>query len=68
MRITKHAMDRIAQRQITKEQLIECLTNGKIYENKWDANKWTYVHTGINLYIVTNKDRDVIISVFRKEK
>ena len=68
MRITKHAMDRIAQRQITKEQLITCLNEGKCYENKWDANKWTYVHTGINLYIVTNKDKDVIISVFRKEK
>ena len=68
MRMTKHAMERVAQRQITRDQLVECLTNGKCYENKWDADKWTFVHTGINLYIVTNKDKDVIISVFRKEK
>ena len=68
MRMTKHAIDRIAQRSITKAQLIQCLTEGKCYENKWDADKWTFVHTGINLYIVTNKDKNVIISVFRKER
>ena len=68
MRMTKHAIDRIAQRSITKAQLIQCLTEGRCYENKWDADKWTFVHTGINLYIVTNKDKNVIISVFRKER
>ena len=68
MRITKHAMERIHQRGITKEELVECLKNGKRYENKWDAEKWTFVHTGINVYIVTDKDMTAMISVFRKER
>ena len=68
MRITKHAMERIKERQITNADLVECLKHGKKYENKWDANKWTFVHTGINLYIVTDKDMTVVISAFRKEK
>ena len=68
MRITKHAMERIKERNVTQAELVATIRDGKYMVNKWDANKLTVVNNEVNLYVVMSKSKDTIITVFRKEK
>ena len=67
MRITKHAKIRMDERNMTHQMIADVIANGTKLVNRTDPNKWTYVWNGpIDLYVVTNKESDVVITVWVK--
>ena len=67
MRITRHAEERIKERNVTREELVATIRDGVYMVNKWDSKKITVVNNEVNLYIVMNESKDTIITVFKKE-
>lgn len=68
MNITRHAQERINERNITTQELIECVTKGKRLVNRNDPSKTTIVWNGPrDVYMVVNKEETVLITAFVKE-
>ena len=68
MRVTKHAVERIKERNIKPADVAYVLEHGKRMVNRHDNNKYTFVNYEMNLYVVTDKAMTAVITVFRKER
>jgi len=67
MRITKHAKERMRERNISIQDIKTTVTYGKQLVNRTDPNKWTYVLNGKeDLYVVTDATTTVVITVWIK--
>lgn len=65
MRITKHAMSRITERNASVEDMINAITTGKRMPNRNDPeNKLTIIDNKSGLYLVTDKNITTLITVF----
>lgn len=65
---TKHSLHQMSQRGITKNQVAKALANGVQMVNKWDSNKLTIIDNSQGLYVVTNHDATIVITVFWRTK
>lgn len=68
MRVTAHAQERMAERNIRALDVAHVLRYGKKYVNKHDSNKWTFIDTSLNVYVVTDKAMKTIVTVFQKSR
>ena len=68
MRVTQHAQDRMLERNIRALDVAHVLRTGKKYVNRHDNNKYTFIDTALNVYVVTDKAMTTVITVFRKER
>lgn len=68
MRYTKHTQLRMKERGITRQDIETTVRYGVQMVNRNDPNKYTYILNGLDVYVVTNKESDVIITVFKKER
>lgn len=66
MRITKHAKSRLTQRGGTLDQIINTVTNGVKMVNRTDSTKFTFIDNSTGMYVVTNSEVTVVITVFWK--
>ena len=67
MVVTKHAQERIRERNITTQQLTTALRFGKRLVNRNDATKTTIVLNGVvDIYLVTDKEESVLITCWVK--
>ncbi len=66
MRITKHAKSRLTQRGGTLDQIINTITNGVKMVNRTDSTKFTFIDNSTGMYVVTNSEVTVVITVFWK--
>ena len=55
-------------RGITRDTVEYAVSNGVQLVNRTDANKWTYVDNKNNMYVVTNKESNIVITAFKKER
>ena len=62
MRVTNHTKIRMQERGITVDHLVACIEHGKVVKHKTDENK--RVILGHKIIMVTNKEMDVLITVF----
>lgn len=70
MRVTKHAMERIEERKITTEELVNCVQYGHRMANRNDPeNRTTVVYNGERkIYIVMDKAETTVITAFTQER
>ena len=68
MRVTKHALDRMSERNIRALDVAHVLKSGSRYVNRHDNSKYTFIDTNLNVYVVTDKAMSTVITVFRKER
>lgn len=66
MKFTKHATARMKQRNITRGDVSLTVHTGVKMVNKHDSEKLTFVHNSLRVYVVTNKEADTVITVFKK--
>lgn len=65
MRITKHALSRIRERNASVEDVVSAITTGKQMPNRTDPdNKLTIIDNKSGLYCVTDKGITTLITVF----
>ena len=67
IRYTAHAHKRKQERVFNHLDVLKTIQEGVRLVNRTDPNKWTYVHNDINLYVVTNKESNIVITLFKKE-
>ena len=67
MRITRHASERMRERNITTAMVNTAIQFGKHMVNKHDSSKITVVDNALNIYVVMDKSGNVI-TVFTKER
>ena len=67
MKVTKHAMDRFTQRNVTAQEAVECVRDGIRMVNRHNPERFTFKHKTANLFIVTDKAMTTVITMFRKE-
>ena len=68
MRITKHAKQRMLDRNINIPMIREVIGKGIRMVNKTDNSKFTFKHKTEQLYAVTDKDMTTLITVFYGRK
>ena len=68
MRVAKHAIERMRERNISALDVAHVLQHGHKMINRHDENKWTFVDNTVNVYVVTDKELTTVITVFKKEK
>jgi len=66
MRITKHAKVRLAQRGGSIQDIITTVQNGNKMINRTDPKKFTFIDNSTGMYVVTNSEVTVVITVFWK--
>lgn len=81
MRITKHAKHRLSQRggvityvneagvtfkRYTVQDIINTVNNGVKLVNRTDPAKFTFIDNSTGMYVVTNSEVTVVITVFWK--
>ena len=67
MHITKHAKVRLAQRGASVRDIFIALQTGNKMPNRTDPNnKFTFIDNRTGLYVVTNSEVTVVITVFWK--
>ena len=64
MKITKHAQERIEERNVDINDLAAVLKDGIKMVNKHDSSKWTMKHQTKDLYIVLDQEMTTVITVF----
>ena len=67
MRITKHAKQRMLQRNINVSMIREIIGKGVRMVNKTNKERFTFKHKTEQLYVVTDKNMTALITVFWKE-
>ena len=68
MRVTRHAQERMTERNISGLDVAHVLQHGRKLVNRHDSSKYTFVDNTINVYVVTDKNLTTIITVFKKER
>ena len=63
--ITKHGLQQMASRSITREEVVAAVSNGHVMINRNDSNKRTIIDNKQRLYVVTNDRCDIVITTFR---
>ena len=66
MRLTKHAKARLRQRGGTHDDVITTVNTGVRLINRTDPNKYTFVNNSTGMYVVTNSEVTVVITIFWK--
>ena len=66
IKYTKHAVHQMNTRGISKNSVVFAIANGVKLVNRTDSNKWTYVDNTNKIYVVTNKESNIVITAFRK--
>jgi hypothetical protein len=65
MNITKHAKQRMDQRNISVGDVKLAIALGNKLVNRTDSNKWTFAYDAGRLLVVTNKACDTVITAFK---
>ena len=66
MHITTHAKSRLSQRGGTVQDIINTVNNGVKMINRTDPKKFTFIDNSTGMYVVTNSEVTVVITVFWK--
>ena len=67
MKVSKHAIERIKERNITTAELTTTLRYGKRLVNRTDPSKTTIVLNGKrDVYMVVDKEETILITAFVK--
>ena len=64
MKISKHAQQRIEERNVDVNDLVAVLKDGIKMVNKHDSSKWTMKHSTKELYVVLTGDMSTVVTVF----
>jgi len=65
MNITKHAKQRMNERNISVGDVKLAIALGNKLVNRTDASKWTFAYDAGRLLVVTNKTCDTVITTFK---
>ena len=68
MNVSRHAKERMAERNITIQDVATVLQFGKRLVNRHDDTKYTFIDNTLNVYVVTDKALTCVITVFKKEQ
>lgn len=64
MKVSKHAISRINERNIDPKVIVSVIKDGIKMVNKHDNTKWTFKHKTMDIYAVCNQDMSVLVTVF----